>query len=243
MATQVLSSSPLLAEKYSVVGKYAETDDGLIGHVAMIATKEPTDIYYGDSVEVWQMGPPLIADARVQRVARNGTQCEAHVLGSVDWPENAFKRMRNWRRDLAGRIPFKTKRHIEYYIIHPAILKGKISSSDIQKRTRFSCAGFVLACYRVGLLDEKHIMDDNAVIKTGEDVLPKVDIEYICKAYPFIAKRIKNPEFRKDMGLSGDGPWPILLAGYILRAMEQGDLQARPYQPANKEEACFPKVP
>lgn len=78
-------------------------------------------------------------------------------------------------------------------------------------RTRFSCAGFVLEAYnkaRIKLLD-----------LSG---LPMVDMAVIALAYPQQTRLIENGRVSADaMGLEGNGPWPVLLCGYLFHALNR----------------------
>lgn len=77
-------------------------------------------------------------------------------------------------------------------------------------RTRFSCAGFVLEAYkraRIELLDI--------------DAIPNVNMEIIMAAYPQ-ARLIESGAISAEaLGLGGNGPWPVLLCGYLFHALNR----------------------
>jgi hypothetical protein len=57
-------------------------------------------------------------------------------------------------------------------------------------------------------------------------------------AYPGIAHQSR---LREHLGIPGDGPWPVVLAGYVLHALNRTkeDVRRRPYSPS-RNDATFP---
>jgi hypothetical protein len=104
---------------------------------------------------------------------------------------------------------------------------------------RFSCAGFVLECYR---------SIDVYLVDTEEGGLPDVHFDIVVKAYPEAGDREKLARLTggvtpEDLGIPGDGPWPVLLPGYIFHALQRiTEENPRPpaYTPSSVADACFP---
>jgi hypothetical protein len=91
-------------------------------------------------------------------------------------------------------------------------------------RMRFSCAGFVFEAYKKARIK---LLDPNA--------LPLVDIAAIRPGYPVQVRLMDNGRVSQDdLGLEGDGPWPVLLCGYLFHALNRdGDAVRRePYVPS-----------
>ncbi len=83
-------------------------------------------------------------------------------------------------------------------------------------RMRFSCAGFVLEAYKFA-----HIQIVN------ENYIPAIDLVKIQQAYPAFSKRLNNNAIRVSLGLSGNGPWPVMLCGYLFHALNRSPQQIR----------------
>jgi hypothetical protein len=91
-------------------------------------------------------------------------------------------------------------------------------------RTRFSCAGFVLEAYklaRIALLEP--------------DGLPMVGMDVLRLAYPIQMRLLGSGRINADsLGLTGDGPWPVLLCGYLFHSLNRSanEIREQPYAPA-----------
>ena len=44
-------------------------------------------------------------------------------------------------------------------------------------------------------------------------------LESLVKQYPDLATLLHNPKVRESHGIPGDGPWPVVLAGYVMNAL------------------------
>lgn len=105
------------------------------------------------------------------------------------------------------------------YIICP-----HASDPDEQFRfRRFNCAGFAVEADRVAGIDLVHF---------DEKSLPTVSVTTLIQAYPKHARRLDNRVLREAYGRCGDGPWPVLLAGYVINAMarETTAIRESPYR-------------
>ena len=185
---------------------------------------------FDESVEVWQVGPPVVAGELTQEVARRRKRqeerCSAHVLGAIHLPTGAVERMRTWREGIDRQLHGASSAFWGYVVRPP--MRPKIDQKTKRIRFwRFSCAGFVLACYRAGL--------GSKVVITKETRLPLVYLDVLRDAYGEVDERR-----RKEWGIGGNGPWRVLLAGYIVRAMGEPNLANRPYLPREVQEAYFP---
>ena len=85
-------------------------------------------------------------------------------------------------------------------------------------------------------------------MNTEEQNLPDVDFGMLLKAYPEVEreevlKRLTEGLTRDDLGIPGDGPWRIVLAGYVFHALDEikaADLRSRTHTPKSVDEAYFP---
>ena len=67
-----------------------------------------------------------------------------------------------------------------------------------------------------------------SLLAIDEETLPEVPRQTLEAAYPVF---LDNPDRRERLGLQGDGPWRVVLAGYLLHALDRtGDeIRAEPY--------------
>ncbi len=83
---------------------------------------------------------------------------------------------------------------------------------------RFSCAGLVIESYRE---------IDIPLLHTDAESLPAVPLETLVRQYPDLESLLKNPRVREAYGIPGDGPWPVVLAGYVMNAMNRTEEEIR----------------
>jgi hypothetical protein len=126
------------------------------------------------------------------------------------------------------------RRAMDQYCIAPHVSPLTDKDGTILFR-RFNCAGFVLEAYRsagISLLD------------TGGEALPEVGLDLLKEQYPDFASALDRPTLRERMGLTGSGPWPVVLCGYILNALDRTEdqIRAQPYR-ANPGDERFPPRP
>ncbi len=76
------------------------------------------------------------------------------------------------------------------------------------------------------------------LIETNLDSLPRVDLETLKTQFPHVATHLSQPNFRERLGIAGDGPWPVVLAGYVLGALNRSETEIRAsrYQPMGGDE-------
>ena len=117
---------------------------------------------------------------------------------------------------------------LKQYHVHPHFIRG---NGEMSAR-RYSCAGFVFEAYLdVGLT----LVDVSS--------LPEVELDSLKLAYPDeLHPLLDNLKQRSKTGLSGDGPWPVLLPGYLFHSLnrEPDEIRHTPYQPKRGDE-CFPR--
>lgn len=108
------------------------------------------------------------------------------------------------------------------YVIHPAT----VGPCEGKPYRRFNCAGFVVEAYRA------------ADIRLVADNLPAIPLAMLKKAYPEFAEALDRAGTRTALGIVGNGPWPILLAGYVANALNRSPIEIRngPYRPVDGDE-------
>jgi len=83
----------------------------------------------------------------------------------------------------------------------------------------FSCAGFVAAAYEHGA----------AIRLVDQEQLPPLSYAQASHIWAHSNERV-FARFAARFGLSGPGPWPVLLPGHLIHALARGRA-ALPYRP------------
>lgn len=188
---------------YDVLGATQGTEADFVVHAGL---SNGGDVIHG-MAEVIDMGPPLHSSDQPYRmsVAAAGqaelTDDEVQKIRTfVDRHANEHQAYAAARaREVFRRIP-------EMYIVlpHAAPL---LEADGRYARVRFSCAGFVVEAYKAARIPT-----------VDTESLPNVDLREIELAYPEIENR---PRLRNAVGLTDDGPWPVLLCGYLFHALDR----------------------
>jgi len=168
------------------------------------------------------MRPPLIGPDALKTVLHCLGEIQAHVFGCLSsLHRNEFDGIKTW----LSRIEKQVKQPIPYgrrgslrefcrlqYIVSPPFTDWvKDDGTGVPRYRRFSCAGFVLACYDEGA--------GIVLLDWQADDFPKVDINTLNIAYNHILGEL-DPQDMAWFGKLNEGPWPkpIILAGYILHS-------------------------
>jgi hypothetical protein len=211
---------------YAVVGMYSPQVAGdFVQHVAILRVSRAL-IFGAENVEVWHMLPPLIVGQASIAEAGGDLLCPAvHITGVADLDPDDCEGIQTWLS-----IVDKEKRPgmARQYIVKPHMAWERAKETNRPIYRRFSCAGFVVECYAsVGI----------NLVTLPEDTYPEVDLETVRRAYPEAGRE----GLRERYGIPGNGPWRILMAGYVLHAMDRDPKMVRggAYTPASVAEAHF----
>ncbi len=205
---------------FDVVGQDGD-EPAFIGHTGLA---ESAGLQNAAKIPVLDMGPPLHGH-------RAPGHIRADVVGSAALTDDEVKKVTNFvnrhanehrsfrslsRSELINAAP-------EMYIVRPHA-KPFEEEDGRYARIRFSCAGFVLEAYRKARI---RLLDSEA--------LPSVGMDVIRLCYPTQVRLIEDGKVRpEDLGLEGDGPWPVLLCGYLFHALnrEAGAVRRESYAPS-----------
>jgi len=200
------------ALQYSVVGQDA-SDNGDVKHVGILSNDE--DLQRHQQVLVFEMVPPK------HRVGTPNGRMLAHAVGYLNLAPEERRKFMHWLDDL------KTRSVVCTYHVLPS-RRDTIDSSGRGQYTEYSCAGFVATGYREGA---------GVSLVVEEGALPAVDralTEQIWER-PFMNYPKEQRDAKmKQYGLSGEGPWQVLLPGYLLHALNQAR-SALPYTPGQSD--------
>jgi hypothetical protein len=226
MPARRLGAEPLPVEKFDVLGLDAQNSPEFIGHVGL-AEHENSRVSVGLAFAMVHMGPPL------------GTGVPPGTLtsiGTVSLTADEILQIRLFVDNLEGEYKAANVRDASgQYCIAPHV-RPRVSNDRTVICFQFNCGGFVLESYRFANID---------LLQTDPAMLPPVPLDVLIRQYPTFEQVLRYPRFRERMGIPGDGPWPVVLAGYVINALNrpEPEIRAIPYR-ANEGDEFFPtRVP
>jgi hypothetical protein len=185
-----------------------------VSHVGLLAA--PAEVDGGAKALTNHMGPPLALPGEML----------AHAVGWLDtWTEQDCIVLDVWLRELETQISIDPQSVT--YVAAPSVVRDE-GGTERPVSLKFSCAGFVAEAYREGV-GVRLVVDDAE--------LPEVDRATLERVWDPRTVRIGA-----RYGLGGDGPWRVLLPGYLLRAVTRPrvELPFRPMTPADAELPASP---
>jgi len=242
---------------WTIVGSVQE---GSVFHVAVLA-KDVVGTRLGDSVPVYHMHPPLTTvvpslgpenednpdqpddlhpEASAYRFAT------LHVAAWVeDLSEDEKRGMRRWHRRISEfftettrpklviprpgqEAEFATFLNKCHFIAHPPIKKEVDPITGNLKSIWYSCAGFVLDCFESNAVKKLLVSwDDPSFPKVHEGTIREV----WCRRLEL------TPQLKDTLGLLGDGPWPVVMPGYIMNAFKRraDEIRSEPFSPTEHD--------
>ncbi len=226
MSAVRLQADPVHVRLFDLVGQDSETVPEFVRHVALAAEERATHTPT-DSLRLTHMGPPL-------GVAEEGGQIQVH--GTLPLTDDERLQVNVFVDEHRQEYETQKVGPLSQYCIRPHtdVYRRQDGDSTVQFRL-FSCAGFVIEAYRDAGID---------LLITDETQLPWVALDTVCQAYPDSAERLRNPALRTRRNLPGDGPWQLVLVGYVFNALfnrSREEIIAGPYQPVPGDEFFPPR--
>lgn len=216
MPATVLSQEPRTLFRHNVVGeRTAGQTPSFVTHVGLLDA-DNLSVKANDGVSAVHMRPPL----------EQGGTIKAHVAGHVPLTNDEIKGISAWIEEVADEYHTSGVNTIRQYIIDPPWKDETDPNTGVRRYRRYSCAGFVL---------DAHRRVDIELLKIDTETLPEVDQQKIASAYPGVAR---SSRLLTRCGLKGNGPYRIVLAGYVLHALNRPTNQIRrgPYQAQSGDE-------
>lgn len=242
---------------WTIVGS---VQDGIVSHVAVLA-EDVVDKGLGDSVPVYQMGPPLTTIVpSVGPESEDSTDpsdiphAEASPCWLAGWhgvawledlSEDEKRGMRRWHRRISEFFPETTRPKLVIprpgqeaevatflkkcrFIADPPIKKEVDPITGNLKSIWYSCAGFVLDCFENNVVKKLLVSwDDPRFPKVHEDTIRGV----------WCGRLELTPQLKDTLGLLGDGPWPVVMPGYIMNAFKRraDEIRSEPFSPTEHD--------
>lgn len=217
-----VGESSVTLNLFDVVG-HDGADPGFVTHTGLAAS---AGVQNANVLPILDMGPPLHGHGA-------GAQIKASVVGTASLTDDEVRKLQTFVDRHANEhqvfLQFSMGQLLtaapQMYCIHPHA--SPLRESDGRYvRTRFSCAGFVLEAYKTARIK---------LLLPG--ALPVVDFTVIKLAYPSQSRLIDSGRISAEaLGLEGNGPWPVLLCGYLFHALNRDADVVRhiPYQPVTE---------
>ena len=216
---------------FDVIGR--NSDSGYVGHVGLLRTGNT--LSYNAPVKIFHSGPPLEVGQPDSDTGQPVLgEVAVHVIGWIDdLGIEEWRGIQAWIEDVRTRI---SPGLITQYRIDPPFLEVRDSVTGRIINCQYSCVGFVLRCYEEGA----------GIVLLNHDPagLPPVERDLLREIYgEILLDRVRRrPAVGLGLGLPGDGPWKIVLSGYVFHALNRPIevIRTTPYVVRSVEEAAFP---
>lgn len=210
-----LSQGSQTLARYDVVGQHSDDLPSFIRHVGLF-DGEASKVGVDEEVEVAHMGPPL----------QTGRGIRVHAVGRIPLTNDEIKQIEARIEEIADEYETEGADWKRQYIVDPPWQDVRDPNTGVRRYRRFSCAGFVL---------DSHLQIDIELLDLDHSVLPEVDKKTLQLAYPDVVRK------RTDLqryGVGGDGPWRIVLAGYVFHALDRPSelIRQEPYRAQSGDE-------
>lgn len=235
MPAHLLNETGSAVGRFAVVGMHDGRQRSAVIHVGLLA--QAVELSFGGKALVHHVAPPL----------SDGTML-THAVGWVaDLTADQALKIEVWLQQVKTRIAasatksspeLESFRSFRDYIVHPPSVGLPVSDPQNGRACplRFSCAGFIEACYQETL----------GVVLVAHDALPRVaqpTLMELWRALNIEVLRLRrSPErqeaFLRHLGIAEGGDQAVLLPGYLLHALARDDLRM-PYAP-RAEDRFFP---
>lgn len=214
-----IEGSSVSLSVFDVVGMDGD-EPCFIAHAGLAESALSCEVH---AVPVFDMGPPL-------RIRGRAAAIRADAIGSAELGVDELQKIRVFIDLHAGEhasLMQLSPREVLYrapemYCIFPHA-EERCEDDGRYARTRFSCAGFALEAYKSA-----------GITLLYADALPAVGMDVLRRAYPEHIRRLESGKIAPDsLGLTGTGPWPVLLCGYLFHSLARtaDEIREQPYLP------------
>jgi hypothetical protein len=216
-----VSGAAVSVGQFDVFGQESGTAPQFIRHVGL--ANESRETFDGSPpLDIAHMGPPLSRGPRPDPIT---------VLGTAGLTVDEVRKIQVFVDEQFMEHEADKTRRVGGYVIAPHVKEVTSQDGTVIFR-RYNCAGFVIEAYDSA---------DIQLLDTAESSLPPVALPTLGTQYPDMVGHLERPNIRERFGIPGDGPWPIVLAGYVVNALDrsEADIRARPFR-ATAGDEYFP---
>lgn len=237
MPAQRIGNAGVAVEVFDVLGFDSPQQAEFVAQVALAAQDLTLSEQAPVKPRVSHMLPPLLVDAPYPLGQCHGAvgleELEKRSIAAFVRQVRSEFEAEQARRQAVGRWGGRARDRFraDQYIIRPHVRWP----GEERPYHQFSCAGLVLEAYaEAGIV----------LVDAGESNLPPCHLAALMIAYEPMSMHLQDAAFRLEKGLDGDGPWPILLAGHIINALNRPgkEIRSKPYRPVVGDE-FFPPRP
>lgn len=234
-----LANSSTSCSRFTIIGTYAEDFVGFLKHAALL--KNPASVSLDDSVDVWHTGPPIVSGPEAE-AQFGGMQTVAHTIADCKLRPSECDAIVNFLASVDKYHRTASVLPLQQYVIVPHHQWVVASETSRRICRRFSCAGFVIEAFvsaGIQLIDV-----DNLPLASREEVeFAFPDFRRLEEASTRIQERV-GFHGMEDFGITGDGPWPIALPGYLFHACDRGEIAGAftTYTVPSVDRARFPTL-
>ena len=226
-AIRLRPGHPQRAGIFDIIGRNSAS--GYVGHVGILRTGNV--LSYNAPVKIFHSGPPLeVGQARKDSGEPVLGEVEVHTVGWIDDLKiEEWRGIQSWIEDVGTRI---SSGLLKQYLVDPPFYEEPDKVSGRIMRCQYSCVGFVLRCYEIGV--------GITLLNIDSANLPPVDEDTLSEIYGDIWDRIGR--VAPVLGIPGPGPWRIVLAGYVFHALNRpiNEIRTSPHVVRSIGEAAFP---
>ncbi len=209
---------------FEAVGEDGKETVGFIAHVGLAKSSGPQP---PTKIAVLHMGPPLHGQDSLAHI-------KANAVGSAAVTDDEVQKIKTFidrqASEHSGFLELNRSDIIkiapQMYCVHPHA-SPFCEEDGRYVRMRYSCAGFVFEAYKKAGI---------ALLRT--DALPMADMDAIKLAYPRHVGLMERERLSPEaLGLGGDGPWPVLLCGYLFHALNRDadSIRTERYKPSSED--------
>lgn len=208
---------------YDALGQDAQDVPSFVCHIGMSSKNVEANGQQVVLAKMVEMCPPLVVPVIDEEPDPESDRVD--VVGSIELTAAESKQIATFVEEIEEEL--KSVPENLQYTVHPHFR----DRTEPDSARRYSCVGFVQQAYEYADIDLVDI-----------ESLPNVELETILPAYPDRREVLLHRRARSFVGLKGDGPWPVLLPGYVFHAMNRSSLECRstPYK-AQAGDECFPR--
>jgi len=194
------------ARRLAIVGVYAGESSQFVRHAALL--REAANLRSASEVAVWHMGPP------VSLSTGSPQWCRCELIGQIELSNEEIEAIDDWIASVSTQYTGFPILPFQQYVVAPHMVWVK-SEEGRSLRQRFSCVGYVIEAYRSAEID---LIDVSTV--------PDVERGMVEMIYGSLGRIAGNPALANylgfagfdDLGVPGDGPWPVVLPGYLFHS-------------------------
>jgi hypothetical protein len=218
MPARRLGRASTSVRKFDVVGQDSVATAEFVRHIGLAGeTKDPFDP--SAPLDMVHMGPPL---------SRGPASLSVSSLGTTGLTVDEVRQIEVFIDEQILEYQAAQSRPDQQYVISPHFVEHRSWDGTLVCR-RYNCAGFVIEAY--GEVDVE-------LLESAPSSLPPVALTTLTVQYPDMVRLLERPNIRERFGIPGEGPWPVVLAGYVVNALDrtEDEIRRSPYQVAIGDE-------